>query len=73
MKTVAQTCMVTCIDNGKSMEAHVLSFRPGEFLSVAIETIKINLRYAGTGYVGSMGNLTLTSIGPQVITYRRGR
>ena len=74
MKEVyAQEVLVECTDNGKSITADVDNFQPGRYLSVIMNTVKVNLKYQDKfdHYVGSMGGLEFLSKGPKTVgTYR---
>ena len=74
MKEVyAQETLVECTDNGKSITADVDNFQAGKFLSVIINSVRVNLQYQDLGdlYVGSMGGLEFVSKGPKVIGTHR--
>lgn len=47
---------IHCTDNGKDMEAHVLSYKPRAFLEVAFQTLKIRMTYKADtkAFVGSL-------------------
>jgi hypothetical protein len=47
---------IHCTDNGKDMEAHVLSYKPRAFLEVAFQTLKIRMIYKADtkAFVGSL-------------------
>lgn len=36
---------INCTDNGKDVEAHVLSYKPRAFLEVAFQTVKLRMVY----------------------------
>jgi hypothetical protein len=36
---------IHCTDNGKDVEAHILSYKPKAFLEVAFQTVKIRMVY----------------------------
>lgn len=36
---------IHCTDNGKDIEAHVLSYKPRAFLEVAFQTVKLRMVY----------------------------
>jgi hypothetical protein len=36
---------IHCTDNGKDVEAHILSYKPKTFLEVAFQTVKIRMVY----------------------------
>jgi hypothetical protein len=46
---------LVCTDNGKKVQAHVLSFKENAFIDVAVNTVKIKLIYNRGTYAGSMG------------------
>ena len=48
---------VHCTDNGKNLDAHVLSYKPRAFLEVAIQTLKIRMVFKSQtkAFVGSLG------------------
>ena len=69
----AQETLVECTDNGKSIMVDVDNFQPGRYLSVVMNTVKVNLQYQDKHdrYVGSMGGLEFISNGPKTIgSYR---
>lgn len=70
MKEVyAQETIVECTDNGKSISASVDRFQPGKYLSVVINTVRVNLQYQAKfdQYVGSMSGMEFVSKGPKRI------
>ncbi len=36
---------IHCTDNGKDVEAHILSYKPQTFLEVAFQTVKLKMVY----------------------------
>ena len=69
----AQETLVECVDNGKSITVIVDNFQPGKYLSVIMNTVKVNLQYQDKHdrYVGSMGGLEFISKGPKTVgSYR---
>lgn len=48
---------IHCTDNGKDLDAHVLSYKPQAFLEVAFQTLKIRMVYKAQtkAFVGSLG------------------
>lgn len=68
-----RTAVVECIDNNKSVDADILSFVDGKYLTVSINTVKVNLQYNEKHniYVGSLGGLEFQSIGPKILGYYR--
>lgn len=36
---------IHCTDNGKDVEAHILSYKPKSFLEVAFQTVKLRMIY----------------------------
>ena len=51
---------LTCTDNGKKVQAHVLSIKEKEFIDVAVNTVRIKLIYKQGTYAGSMGGYEFT-------------
>lgn len=72
-KSYDRTAIVECIDNNKSVEADVLTFVEGKYLTVALNTVKVNLQYnkKHDTYVGSLGGLEFHSTGPKMLGYYR--
>ncbi len=64
-----RTAVVECIDNGKTVEADVITFVEGKYLTVALNTVRVNLqcneRYKI--YIGSMSGLEFQSAGPKLL------
>ena len=60
------TCKLTCTSNGITMEADVLSFAEGKFLSVAIAEMKISMNFNGKLYEGKAAGMNFTTPGPRV-------
>ena len=48
------------------MEADVMSFKEGQFLSVAIAEMKINMKFNGKLYEGKAAGMDFTTPGPKV-------
>ena len=44
-----------CTDNNKKVQGHILAFNDKEFISVAVNTVRIKLNYKKGTYAGSMG------------------
>ena len=59
-------CKLTCTSNGITMEADVLSFAEGKFLSVAIAEMKISMNFNGKLYEGKAAGMDFTTPGPRV-------
>jgi hypothetical protein len=72
-KSYDRTAVVECIDNDKSIDADVLTFVEGKYLTVAINTVKVNLQYnqKHSNYIGSLGGLEFRSVGPRTLGYYR--
>jgi len=65
MRDYEDTCKVTCVDNGTTVEAEIMSFKKGEFLTVSIQrSVKLTLVFNKYVYEGNMGKLTFVSNGP---------
>ena len=65
--TYAPTCTVTCIENGKTLEAEVDKFMHNEYMSVYMNTVKVNLQFdlKTNLYIGKMAGLEFSSEGPK--------
>jgi len=48
---------VYCTDKDKFVDADVLNIREGQFVEVALNTVKVRLNYNKNDYVGSMAGL----------------
>lgn len=61
-----QVALVKCLDNGMIVEADVLNWAEGKFLTVAIRTVRVNLQYNNSKkcYIGSTAGLEFQSDGP---------
>jgi hypothetical protein len=73
---IADTCEVTCIDNGRKMTADILDFRQGEICQVSInKAIKLTLHYDewSTEYIGRNAGLEFKTPGPKIINSIQGR
>ena len=46
---------LTCIDNGKKVQCHVLAFKEKTSIDVAVNTVRIKLIYNKGTYAGSLG------------------
>jgi len=57
---------LTCTSNGITMEADVMSFAEGKFLTVAIAEMKISMNYNGKVYEGRAAGMDFTSNGPTI-------
>jgi hypothetical protein len=51
---------LTCTDNDKKVQAHVLAFKEKAFIDVAVNTVRIKLMYNRGTYAGSMGGYEFT-------------
>jgi hypothetical protein len=63
----AQTCIVTCTDNDRVIDAEVIEFRQASHLTISLEReIKLVLKYDAhrNHYYGHMSGLELVSDGP---------
>ena len=71
-----ETCQVKCVDNGQTVVADVLDFKPGVLLSVSLnKSIKLILKYAlkSDEYQGDLYGRTFISNGPKGKHYTTGR
>jgi len=59
---------VKCLDNGNTMDADVLSFVEGKFLTVSLNTIRVNLQYNNSKkcYIGSAAGLEFQAFSPNL-------
>ena len=65
MKMHDDTCKVTCVDNGKTMEAEIMAFKRGQYLVVSInQQVRLNMHYNKQVYEGNSSGLTFVSNGP---------
>jgi len=64
-----RTAVVECIDNGNTVEADVITFVEGKYLTVALNTVRVNLQFNERYkiYIGSMGGLEFQSTGPKLL------
>lgn len=68
-ESIEETCAVTCVENGRSVIADLLSFVPQKFISVSIDRkVKLKLNWNGMVFEGRMGKLTFTTNGPSMRT-----
>lgn len=69
MDIYAKECIIECVDNGKTMEADVEKFYKNKYLSVYVNTVRVNLQYNTITkvYVGSMAELEFISEGPKLL------
>ena len=61
-------CIIECTNNDRKVEAEVMSFKEGDFLSVSIQRfIKINMQYNERKgvYIGNQSGLEFITDGPQ--------
>lgn len=62
-----EQCKITCANNGKTLDAYVMSFTEGKFLTVVIAEMKINMKFNGKVYEGKSAGMDFTSNGPKII------
>ncbi len=69
----AEKCQIECIENGNVLEGEVERFHKGKYLSVYINTVKVNLQYnkRSDSYIGAMGGLEFISKGPEQLGHYR--
>jgi len=71
---MTEKCKLTCTSNGITMDADVMSFSEGNFLTVAIAEMKVSMNFNGKLYEGKAAGMDFTSTGPRVTkpyTYTR--
>mgnify|MGYP003625241393 CR=1 FL=1 len=69
----AKECVVTCTDNGRTLDVDIGDFRPESYMTVYMNTVKVNLQWEPKHkiYVGGMGGLEFTTKGPKIVgSYR---
>ena len=67
---------VTCVDNGQTVDAEVLEFKPQSLLSISLDRkIKLVLKYVvkSDEYQGELYGRTFVSKGPKGTHYSTGR
>jgi hypothetical protein len=67
---------VTCVDNGQTVDAEVLEFKPQSLLSISLDRkIKLVLKYVAKSdeYQGELYGRTFVSKGPKGTHYSTGR
>ena len=71
-----ETAQVKCVDNGQTVTADVLEFKPQVLLSVSLnKSIKVVLKYSinSDEYQGDLYGRTFVSKGPKGTHYSTGR
>jgi hypothetical protein len=72
-ETYAKECEIECIENGNTLNAEVDRFQKEKYLSVYMNTVKINLQYntRNNSYIGKMAGLEFISKGPKLLGHHR--
>ena len=72
-ETYAPKCQVQCVENGITVEADVERYNKEQYLSVYMNTVKVNLQYdmKTKSYIGSMAGLEFISNGPKLLGHYR--
>jgi hypothetical protein len=71
-----ETAQVKCVDNGQTITADVLEFKPQVMLSISLnKSIKLVLKYSiqSDEYQGDLYGRTFVSKGPKATHYSTGR
>ena len=71
-----ETAQVRCVDNGQTVTADVLEFKPQVLLSIRLnKSIKVILKYSTNSdeYQGDLYGRTFVSKGPKGTHYSTGR
>jgi hypothetical protein len=71
-----ETADVKCVDNGQTVKADVLEFKPQSLLSISLnKSIKLVLKYSSQSdeYQGELYGRTFISKGPKGTHYSVGR
>jgi hypothetical protein len=67
---------VTCVDNGQTVDAEILEFKPQVVMSISLDRkIKLVLKYVARTdeYQGELYGRTFISKGPKATHYTTGR
>lgn len=70
------TAQVTCVDNGQTVKADILDFKPQVLMSIALEkSIKVVLKYVPKSdeYQAELYGRTFVSKGPKAHHVKTGR
>jgi hypothetical protein len=72
-RSYEDTVIVECTNNDKAVTADVMAFVEGKYLTVALNTVRVNLQYNAkhNNYVGVMSGLEFQSSGPKTLGYYR--
>jgi len=72
-KSYERTAIVECIDNNKTVEADIIAFVEGKYLTVSMNTVRVNMQYNSNynNYIGAMGGLEFQSPGPKTLGHYR--
>jgi len=71
---IDETCLVTCEDNDRNIQADILGFKEQQYLTVSLEkSLKLELRWNGKIYEGRMGKFSFISTGPKITQVKQGR
>lgn len=74
MKTIFEnTCLVTCTNNDRVVEAEIDNFREKDSLNAYMATNKIHMKYNGRVYVGNAFGYEFTTQGPAEHNIKEGR
>jgi len=68
-----KTCIVTCTDNDRTIEAEVDRFNKGQFVDVFMAQNKIKMMWNGKVYVGNKMGMEFTTPGPKEYQINKGR
>ena len=69
----SEKCKVTAVASNKTMDADVLTFRIGEYLSVSMNrSVKLNMTWNGKYFEGRIAGMDFESAGPETIDVPRG-
>lgn len=61
------TCKITCVDNGRIVDADILDFKEKKILIVSLnKSVKLTLKWNGKVYEGNSVGLTFTTNGPTI-------
>lgn len=69
----SEKCKVTAVASNRTMDADILTFRIGEFMSVSMNrSVKLNMTWNGRCFEGRIAGMDFESAGPEIINVPRG-
>jgi len=69
----SETCKVTAVASNKTTDAHVLTLRIGEYMSVSLNrSVKLNMTWNGRCFEGRVAGMDFESAGPEILNVSKG-